>query len=100
MKIIGTIGRNRFIIEAGDDEIARVAGFPYDMQLREKMKRDLAVGDVVSVSSMYDKIKGIQTSASRLTEAQSILRAVADLIEPIRACVESSVTIEQDGEPS
>jgi len=87
MKIIATTGRSGFVVTVTADELARVAGFPYNTQYREAARRDLCIGDVIEVSAMYDRLIGIRQSEKRLTEAQATLRAVADLIGPVADCV-------------
>lgn len=98
MKIIGQAGADKWIVEATAHELARVAGFAYHVQQRES-GANLRIGTEIKVSKLFDRLEGIRACERRLTEAQSTLRAVADLIGPVASYINQAVDLGPEGEP-
>lgn len=80
MKIIGSAGRDEFIVSANATELARIAGFYYGS---EKGCPPILIGASIEVSAMYDRLRKLSEAAGQMRRVQQTLRAVADLIEPI-----------------
>lgn len=93
MRIIGKGNGNTFLVEATATELARVAGFTYDTQLRAAMRGSFDVGDTINVSALYDRIEGIRASEKGLINAQATLRAVANLLDPVIAYIDQAQSL-------
>lgn len=87
MRIIGKTDGSGFIVEASAKELANVAGFYWEGD--DKCPR-LQVGRVLEVGAMYTRLTALKRAESELAGAQTTLRAVADLLDPIRPMIEAA----------
>ena len=94
MKIIGQASADgrTWIVEATDQELARVAGCAYALTYKEKGGR-FAINAEIEVSKLFERLVGIRACERQLREAQNTLRAVADLIGPVAACIDQAVSL-------
>ena len=95
MKIIGQAGGQRWIVEASEQELARVAGVAYAISLREK-GGTIRINAEIEVSKLFDRLEGIRSCERQLISAQNTLRAVADLIGPVRAYIDQAQYLDTD----
>lgn len=86
MNIIGTAVDGSFIVTATLNELARVAG-AYNARYGYTATPAIKVGARIDVAAMYDRLIALRAAESELAKAQNTLRAVADLIDPIRPTI-------------
>lgn len=92
MKIIGQT-KDGFILEAGENEVARLVGYYGQYDCRGK----LVVGADIQVNAMFDqlyKIKSLKQTVKKLEEGASELlesiRTKNPVLEPVVAAIEST----------
>lgn len=90
MKVIGiTGGRDEFIITASLNELAKVCGFAYPRSIHNECP-EIAVGSILSVAKIFERLKALEGAAKELTAARITLRAVAELLEPISPAIDAA----------
>lgn len=87
MKIIGTAANEAFIVTATETELARVAGANGLRSYASSGLPMIAVGATIDVNAMYNRLVALHAAEDELAKAQKTLRAVADLIDPIRPTI-------------
>lgn len=85
MKIIAAISGSTFLVEASDDELARIAGFSYASSLEHHMKP--SVGKVVNVSPLWAALTVSRERVAELQKMATALRTVATRVESINAAL-------------
>jgi len=90
MKIIGVIpihfADDKFIMEVERREIQNLMGYKYsDKQLDEK----IAVGNVIPISAMYDRLYDMANKEKELMEISAKLKAAADFCDTALPVIKS-----------
>lgn len=89
MKIIGRSGDRRILLEAHEDEIARIAGYPYvgeELPSVERMsdgwgyKYRFMLGAEIAVSPMWDWMKAAREQFEKITATGKLLQGVAEIL--------------------
>lgn len=96
MKIIGFCGEKTYLVEASGDELAQIGGVSSEYYISPNgCGRKFGVGQVLRVSEIFKKIGQIRDAKKRLEEAQGILLAVAETIEPVTVLIDEVNSIEE-----
>jgi hypothetical protein len=78
MKIIGTaVGRDRVLVDADIDELAMLTGYISNWYRKNDGKREIGVGDEISVNLLYDHYTHMKKVSSDIVRAKGILDAVS-----------------------
>lgn len=83
MKIIGTMGNDRFLVEATGDDLARVMGFANTYGLKDGDK--LGVGKEIKVSLLYQALQVSRARKDEIAELANKLRAAAARVDSINS---------------
>lgn len=86
MKIIGSAGDSKFILEANEYEIANIMGFDYPREAREK-KQEIAVGRDVQVSPLWKALSVSRARMKEIAELANGLRKKADQVDSINTAL-------------
>jgi len=89
MKIIADAGNHVVLVEATEDEVAKVAG--YDWRGSQGSPR-IIVGLEISISEVYNNLRSIQEAADNIRRVQQTLRAVADVLDTVPPVIEAAQT--------
>lgn len=94
MKIIGQTA-DGLLLSATKEEVARLAGYywPGDEQLRKAGIR-LEPGAEIAVSTIYSRLRSLASASAELEAAAKTLRAIADLLGPVRRVIEMTAPAE------
>lgn len=85
MKIIGRVNHG-FILEAHEDEVAKLIGYRY-ISSTEVKSMALGIGDEINISAIYTQLADLALMPHRLSEMKSILGKVRDsldLVDPVK----------------
>lgn len=91
MKIIAK-SKHGFLVEATDNELARIAG--HNSAYAMEQKHRLEIGHTVDVNAMFDALVFERQRPDALTETAKRLRAEADKIDKINAALLSPIVKE------
>ena len=69
-----------------------MAGCAHALTYREKGGR-FASNAEIKVSKLFERLEGIRACERQLLGAQNTLRAVADLIGPVAACIDQAASL-------
>lgn len=85
MKIVGKTN-DGYILSCSERELANLLGYAsFATAARDHYKyREPGVGAEIRVSDMYNQLAQWDTQRGEVTQAQAMLRGVADFIEPIK----------------
>ncbi len=84
MKIIANTVRG-YILEATEDEIAKLVGYKGIYNVPSDKKSDLLkIGTVVEVDSMFDQLYTLEHNKAELSKVSDKLRKYADNLEAVR----------------
>lgn len=90
MKIVATT-KTGFLIEALESEVMNLCGYANKFELRENRRvegkspaqLDLAIGDVIQVSKMFDHLKLMAGKEKELRGVAEKLRGFAQVVEMV-----------------
>ncbi len=88
MKIIGKGGRDRFIVEASDWELANICGFSYPSQMKENR---LEVGSEVQVTKLFEALSVERKRKEEIAGIAASLRKAADRVDSINAALDCPI---------
>jgi len=89
MKIIGTIGSDRFLVEATGNDLAQVMGFHSTYGLKDADK--LAVGKEIKVSPLYQALQASRERKGELAELANKLRSAAGRVDSINQALAAPI---------
>lgn len=96
MRIIGKTD-DGFILQATCDEVANFAGYYYAYSGEAKahhFKPD--VGVEIAIGEMYQQLYSLAGAIAKVRCAQSNLRAVADLLEPVCPLIQEAISVDHE----
>jgi hypothetical protein len=87
MKVIGTTKRG-FLLDASDDEVARLIGYYSSYAVRDKFRKSkvVNVGDEIQISEMYNSLIELVGKVKTMEQIRASLRAVAasmEIVDPL-----------------
>lgn len=82
MKIIAKT-EHEFLLIATEDEIAKIAGYPYESTFRTATGTSIKVGTQIAVSDAFLRLGQMDCKRREVEQQQAQLRAMADLMDPI-----------------
>jgi len=89
MKIIGTMGRGEFLVQADENELAKIMGVhsTYGMKDAEKP----AVGKEIKVSELYQALQVSRERKEEIAKLANQLRTVAGRVDSINQALASPI---------
>jgi len=85
MKIVANINRYKFLVEANEDELARICGYDSQSQRERQASKKFDVGVVIEIDSLFSKFHEIQRQRKRLIEIKNEAEAVIMSCEKINS---------------
>jgi hypothetical protein len=104
MKIIGKTDKG-FILEAHEDEIAKLIGYHYESSMPARKNQSygshdkLKIGDEINVAKMFQHLAAIESAGKDVAAVVAKLRTAADLLETLPDPV-TEVKVQPDPLPS
>lgn len=90
MKIIAFAGGDNLIVQCSKNELANVAGYDGVYYYRCAEQPEFGIGLDVQVASIFRRLQELRRNQANVRDAQTKLRAVADLLDPVVVAVEAA----------
>lgn len=89
MKIIATVDRDKFIVEASEYELCNIMGFGYPSEVKDGNRP--VVGREVRVSKLYSALSVERNRRAEIAKLAADLRKTADRVDSINEALDCPI---------